>query len=288
MSTLGDRRFFGVAAVPALMIVAAVTAVPIALALALSFTGYSGDNPGFTWVGLDNYRSVLSDPQVPGVLKTTVVFTSVALVVEVAAGTALALLLRRSSRGIKVFRVIYMLPLMVAPVASAFAWRALFFTDGGWVNYVFGEVGLPAQNWLGSSGLAMVSVIVADAWIGIPVVAVLVLAGLMGLPSDPVEQAQVDGASARQTLWHITLPAIRPILMFAIIFRTVGLFQQFATFQVMTGGGPGNSTTVLNFFIYQNTFIYGNLGYGATLAVILVLMMAIPVTIALFLARVRR
>ena len=159
------------------------------------------------------------------------------------------------------------------------AWRALLNTSSGWVNYLFSLVGPPQPNWLASPHTAMPSVLLADVWSGAPTVAIIVLAGLLALQKDPVEAARVDGATDWQIFPRITLPALRPVLAFAAAFRLVDLFRQIALFQAVTGGGPGLATTVLNFFVYQTTFVFGELGYGAALAVLLIVMMIIPLAV---------
>jgi multiple sugar transport system permease protein len=280
-----DRRFFVLAPLPGFILVTAVTLVPIALGLYLSFTNYQPIQPSYRFSGLVNYKQLGHDPQVHQAVKNTVIFAGFGLVIEMIIGVGLALLLARPARGISVFRTLYVLPLMVAGIASAVAWRALLNTSSGWVNYLFSLVGLPQVNWLASPHTAMPSVLAADVWSGAPTVAIIVLAGLLSLRKEPVEAARVDGASDWQIFLRITLPALRPVLAFAAVFRLVDLFRQIALFQVVTGGGPGLATTVLNYFVYQTTFVFGELGYGASLAVLLVIMMIIPLAILARLAR---
>ena len=282
-----DKRFFRLAPLPGFIVVTAVTLVPIAFGIYLSFTNYQPIQPSYRFAGLVNYRQILHDPQAHQAIWNTLIFAGVGIVIEMTLGVGLALLLARPVRGISAFRTLYILPLMVAGIASAVAWRALLNTSSGWVNYFFSVVGLPQLNWLASPHTAMPSVLLADVWSGVPTVAIIVLAGLLVVPKEPVEAARVDGASAVQIFWHLTLPALRPVLAFAMIFRLVDLFRQIALFQVVTGGGPGLATTVLNFFVYQSTFVFGQLGYGASLAVVLVLMMIIPLTIISRFARRR-
>jgi multiple sugar transport system permease protein len=188
-------------------------------------------------------------------------------------------------RGMGVFRTLYILPLTVAGVASAVAWRALLNTNNGWINSFLGSLGGPQPDWLANQHTAMPSVLLADVWSGAPTIAIIVLGGLLALPTEPVEAARVDGASAFQVFRYITLPALRPVLAFAALFRLVDLFRQFALFQLVTGGGPGLATTVLNFYVYRSTFVFGQLGYGAALALLLVVLMLIPLAFIYRLAR---
>ncbi len=282
-----DRRFFVLAALPAFVVVFLVTIVPLAAAFGLSLTSYTSANPVAKWVGLRNYRLLFSDPNVPTVLLITVLFAVAAVVLEALIGTILALLMARKMRGVTVYRVLYLIPLMVAGIAAAVSWKALLDTSAGWVNSILGVFGIPQANWLASPTLALPSVVIADIWTGAPVVAVLVLAALLGMPEDPLEAARIDGASQLQVVRFIILPAIRPVLGFAIIFRTVDVFRQFGLIQILTGGGPGVKTTTLNYYIYQNVFTYGNISYGSTLAVLLIVAMAIPLGIIYLITRRR-
>lgn len=280
-----DRHFFRVAALPAFLLVFAVTVVPIALGLVLSLTNYSQSNASVDFVGVDNFTTILTDETVHQVLWTTLLYVFGAVTVETVIGVCLALLLARQFRGIGLFRTMYLVPLMVAGVVAAVAWKALFHTTAGWVNHLLGLVHLPQPDWLGGPATALPAVIVADMWVGIPVVATLSLAGLLGMPRDPLEAARVDGASALQSFRYLVLPALRPVLAFVILFRLVEAFRQFALFQIMTGGGPGTRTTVLNYFIYQATFAFGNLGYGAALGVLLMVIMVVPLALLFQLSR---
>jgi multiple sugar transport system permease protein len=164
----------------------------------------------------------------------------------------------------------------VATVGSAVTWSALLNRTNGWVDYFLGLVGLGQPVWLADSRTAMLSVVIADAWTGIPVVAFIVLAGLLSLPRGPAEAALVDGAAAWQTFRYVTLPALRPVLAFAVLFRMLELFQQFVLFQIMTGFGPVTATSTFSGLLYSGI---GEPGSSSALAVTLVLMMAAPLIV---------
>jgi multiple sugar transport system permease protein len=282
-----DQRFFVLATIPALVLVTAVVAIPLVLGIYLSFTDYQPIDPSFKFAGLVNYDDIFSNTEIHTAIINTLVFAGAGIVVEGLLGFAFALLLARRFRGVTLFRLMFLMPLMVAGVASATAWHALLNTGQGWVNYFFSVVGLPPLNWLASPHTAMISVILADAWSGVPIVSVILLAGLLTLPGDPVEAARIDGASEFSILRYVTLPGLRPVLAFAVLFRLVDLFRQFALFSIMTGGGPGLSTNVLNFYVYQTSFVFGELGLGAALAVVLVVFMAVPLILVFQMSRRR-
>ena len=287
-----DKRFFRLAAVPGFVLLVAVTGVPLVIAVVLSFTFVVPGTFSLRWVGLAYYRGIFtaifesSGPtSLSLIVKNTYIFVGLGLAVETAGGVALAVLLARRTRGTGVFRVIYALPLLVATVGSAVTWSSLLNPSNGWVDYFLGLVGLGQPVRLADSHTAMLSVVIADAWTGIPVVGFIVLAGLLSLPRDPVEAALVDGTTALQRARYITLPALRPVLAFAVLFRMLELFQQFVLFQVMTGFGPVSATKTFSGLLY---FGIGEPGYSGALAVTFVLMMAVPLIALFLLASPRR
>jgi multiple sugar transport system permease protein len=274
-----DKRFYALATIPALVVLTVVIAVPLVIGVYLSFTDYTPILPTFAWAGLVNYQNILHNSEIHVAINNTVIYAGAGIVIQMVLGLGVALLLARPIRRMAIFRVIYMLPLMVPGVAGAVTWSVLFNTGNGWINYFFSVVGLPQYNWTGDSHTAMPTILAASAWTGIPVISIILLAGLLSLPKEPVEAAMIDGASSPRILWHVTLPSLRPVLAFAAIFQIVNLFREFALFQIVTGGGPGLSTNVLNFYVYQTTFVFGELGLGAALAVVLVVLMAIPLVV---------
>jgi multiple sugar transport system permease protein len=287
-----DKRFFGLAAAPGFILLVAVTGVPLVIAVTLSFTVIVPGTFSVRWVGLLYYRGIFSSifessgpTSLSLIVKNTYIFVGLGLAVETVGGVALAVLLARRMRGARVFRVIYAMPLLVATVGSAVTWSELLNRTSGWVDYFLGLLGLGQPVWLGDSHTAMLSLVIADAWSGIPVVGFIVLAGLLSLPQDPVEAALVDGATVLQRFRYVTLPALRPVLAFAVLFRMLELFQQFVLFQVMTGFGPVAATSTFSGLLY---FGIGEPGYSSALAVTFVLMMAVPLTLLFLLASPRR
>jgi multiple sugar transport system permease protein len=286
LSTWFDKRFYAVATIPALIVVSVVVAVPLAIGVYLSFTNYGPTDPSFRWAGLVNYRMIWDDGQVHTAIANTFIFAGVGILVQMVLGLGLALLLSRRIRGMGIFRVVYMVPLMVPGVAAAVTWSVLFNDGNGWINYFLSLVGLPSHvNWTGNAHLAMPTVLIASSWNGIAVVAIILLAGLLALPKDPYEAARIDGASGWRVLVHITLPGLRPVIAFAALFQLVNLFREFALFLIVTGGGPGLATNVINYYVWQQAFQFGSLGQGAALALLLVGMMAIPLLVIFRLSR---
>jgi multiple sugar transport system permease protein len=283
-----DRHFFKFAAIPAFIMVFAVTVIPLLSGLGLSFSSLSSSHNAVLPPTLDNYRNLMHDSEVHTVLLNTLLYVVVAVVLETGFGLLLGVLLSQQNRFAVIFRVIFLLPLTVAGIAAAISWSALLNTSQGWVNYLLGAAHLPQPNWLADPSISMLSVILTDMWSGVPVVAILCLAALLGVSREPHEAAMVDGASAWQRFRFVTFPAIRATVILAALLRIIAAFQQFALFQVLTGGGPGLSTTVINYYVYEQTIVYNNLGYGSALAMLVVLIMAVPALIYLLVRRSRR
>ena len=261
---------------PALVVLVAVTAIPFVSALGLSFTNFNLNKMAEArFVGVDNYVAFAGDAKLQAILVTTIVLVVAIVVFETLTGMALAVLLNREFRGIGLIRSIDTLPLMVTAVVVAITWRALFNTNVGWINYFLGLVGLPTPNWLGDPMTALPAIVIADIWVGTPFMAILILAGLIGVSKELHEAAAVDGASSWKVFWYVSLPAIRPVLVVAILLRTVDAFRKFESITVMTKGGPGTATTILNLYVYETSFLFGKLGYGAALAVLLVVLMSV-------------
>ena len=182
----------------------------------------------------------------------------------------------------------YTLPLLTAGVVIAVSWRFLLTPGFGWVNYLLGLVGLPQQLWTSGTLTALPSVIIADAWTGIPLMAILILAGLLGVRQELVDAATVDGASQRQVLRYVILPSIAPVITFGVLFQTVNLFRRFEIIQIMTGGGPGIATTTLNFYTYQNGFTENDMGYSSALSTLLIACMLVSLLAFALIGRLRR
>ena len=283
-----DRRFFVLAAFPGFSLLVAVTLFPILLSIWLSFTDYTPVSPSLRWAGLLNYKAIVVGPNASfsdSAIIDTLIFVGVGIALETVLGVLLAVILARPMRGIIFFRVLFLIPLMVNVVAATITWGALFNTSQGWVNYFTHVVGLGTPNWLGDPHTAMGTLILVDSWTGVPLIAVIVMAGILLLPQDPIEAAKVDGASPVEVFRFVVLPGVRPVLTFAVMFRLVTMFGQFAEIQLLTNGGPGLATTVLNFFVYQQSFVNGDIAFGAALSLVLVGMMAIPLFLLFRLAR---
>lgn len=210
-----------------------------------------------SFVGLDNYRFLVTDPRFWNALANTAYFTLVAVALELLLALPLALLLNRAFPGRGLLRASVLVPWAIPTVVSAKLWARLFDP----------HVGIANVNWLGTPGLALHAAIVVDVWKTTPFVALLLLAGLQTIPSDLYRAAQVDGASSGRIFWRITMPLLMPSVLLALLFRSLDAFRVFDAIYVLTEGGPANTTESLSIYAYKTLMRSGDFGYGATLSV---------------------
>lgn len=251
----------------------ALTLYPIVASLYYSFCEYRVLTPP-RWVGLRNYIELFSDHDyfLPSLANTAFMF--IELPVALALSVAIALLLNQKLRGMAFFRTLYYLPSVVPTVAASILWLWLLNPEYGLVNKTLEWLHIPTTQWLQSPVWSKPAFIVLDLWMiggGI----VIYLAALQGVPEHLYEAAELDGASAWRKTWHITLPAISPVIFFNLILGIIGTFQYFTQSFLMTGsppGGPANSTLFYALYLFQNAFTYFRMGYAAAMAWVLFLL----------------
>lgn len=222
----------------------------------------------FSFVGTENYRALADDPKLGGVLRATGLFSVGLVLLNLSLALLLAVLLNQKLRGTAVFRTLFFSPVVVSLVAWTIVWSFLLQDNGG-INGALDAVGAHGPNWLRGDTTAMISVVVVQVLKNVGLNMVLFLAALQGVPADLHEAARVDGASAWTRFRRITVPMISPTILLTSIITVVGSLQVFAQIAVLTQGGPGTSTTVLVYYLYQQAFQFHHFGYGATLSVLL-------------------
>jgi multiple sugar transport system permease protein len=250
---------------PAVLALAVVALYPIVAGTALSFERYILVFGERKFLGWDNYRFLLSDARFWNALRNTAYFTVVAVSVEFLLATPLAVLLDLPFRGRTALRAAVLVPWAIPTVVAARTWAFLFNPDYGVIPAL---LPLHDVNWLGSPGWAMHAAIAVDVWKTTPFVALLLLAGLQGIPRDLYRAATVDGAGPWRTFVSITLPLLRPAMGVALVFRTLDAFRVFDAIYVLTEGGPANSTETLSIYAYKVLMRSGDFGYGSTLSVV--------------------
>jgi multiple sugar transport system permease protein len=259
-----ERRQALLLVAPAVGVLALVALYPLAAALLLSLQRVILVFGEREFIGLANYRFLLHDARFWSALGNTAYFTAVAVALELLLGLPLALLLNARFPGRGAFRAGVLIPWAIPTVVSAKLWAWLFNADYGLLNALLPGAGL---NWLGSPRLALHAAILVDVWKTTPFVALLLLAGLQGIPQELYRAARVDGAGAWRAFRSITLPLLRPALSLALLFRTLDAFRVFDALYVLTEGGPANTTETLSLYAYKTLMRSGDFGYGSTLAV---------------------
>lgn len=274
---------------PPFVIIFVITAIPTVSAVWTSLQSWNLANESArSTVWLGNYIELFQDASFWHACALTAYQVIVTVVVQMAIGVPMALLFARTFRGVRALRTLYILPMMATPVVVGLMWRMLFNTDSGMVNYLLGEIGIGPIDWLGDALYAMPSVIFADVWMSTPLVVIIVLAGLQSVDRNVYEAAAIDGATGWKRFWHITLPLLRPMLMLAILFRTMDAIRRFDSIYVMTGGGPGNATETLDLHAYFYAFNYLEIGKGSAVAVVMFAIIAITSGILIRLSRIGR
>lgn len=247
--------------------------VPLGLVFWYSLHEWNVLASTFTYTGADNYRMMLEDSNLPGVLGATAIFSAGLVVLNISLALLLAVLLNQKLRGITVFRVLFFSPVVVSLVAWTIVWGFLLQKNGG-LNGLLEMIGVAGPNWLRQPGTAMVSVIVVQVFKNVGLNMVLFLAALQGVPKELYEAAHIDGVPAFRQFRRITLPLISPTMILTLIITVVGSLQVFAQIAVLTQGGPGISTTVLVYYLYQQAFQFHYFGYGSTLSILLFVIVA--------------
>lgn len=262
-----------------MVFIVALIGFPLVWTGYLSITDASGSvRAPHEVIGFDNFASVLTDTDRfwPATLRTAA-FTVGAVSIELVLGMAIALLLRKPFRGHRWVRVIVLLPFVATPVAVAMMWRLILDPNIGFVNTALGWLGLPGPPWLSSPSMTLPTLILIDAWQFTPMVAIILLAGLTALPEEPDEAALVDGASAWQRFWLVTLPLLRPVVIVAILLRCIDALKTFDLLYATKdqGGGSFHEAETLNIFIYTSTFKYNEYGLSSAALIVFFLMILV-------------
>lgn len=256
--------------IPTWIFLALVVLIPFFYGVYISFLNINLASflpPSF--VGFDNYQTVLAASETWSTLRITLIITFIGLLTQIPIGILLALVLHENLRGTKIFRSILITPMLLTPVAVGLTYRFMFDTDLGVINWALGSIGIEKVNWLGSQTSALFAIIIVDSWQSIPFVMLLVLAALTAISPSLYEAARVDGASASQILRRITLPLITPTLLVITMIKIMDFLKLFDTLFILTRGGPGNATTTLGLWTYKTGFVFLEFSRAAALGVII-------------------
>lgn len=272
---------------PAALYVLIFQLAPVAYGFVLSFTEYSPLQRGTpTFIGLENYLGLLGDADFKNALWVTVRYTLQVLPVTVAIALVLAMLANRPFRGVGLFRTALYVPHIVSLTAVSMIWLWMY-SQNGLFNELLGMIDLGPQRWLNEPDSALNGVSVMRVWKALGSNMVLLLAGLQTIPKDLYEQASIDGARRWQQFRHVTLPGLRPMLVYVVAMDIIYLSQSFAEIFVLTSGGPLSSTTTVNYLIYTEAFDYSRMGSASAMAFVLFAFIAGLTLIALRAGRER-
>jgi multiple sugar transport system permease protein len=253
---------------PALTLLVALVAFPFGMAIYFSLSDYWVGSPG-AFVGLANYREILGNETFRQTVRNSFVFTAVALTLKIVLGVWLAVLLARPVRFKRLIRGAILLPFVIPTALSTLGWQWMFdslYSVVNWTAIHLGLISPPGPNWLGQATYAMIAVIVVNVWRGLPFFAITTLAGLVAVPREYYEAAEVDGASSWSRFWLVTLPLLKPVLAVVILFSTIFTFADFNIVYILTRGGPMNTTHLFATLAYQVGLNGGNLGQGSAIA----------------------
>jgi multiple sugar transport system permease protein len=208
-------------------------------------------------------------------LRTTLLFAAVCVSAEMALGIALALALEHKVRGMAFFRTLFILPMMIAPIAVGLVWRYMFDAQFGLINAAFALVGLAPRTWLADPSLAFVAIVVADIWQWTPFVFIMIIAALANVDGSVIEASRIDGARWLQMTFRVKLPMIMHVIAITLMMRLIDAFRVLEVVYVLTFGGPGDSTEILSLHIYKTAFVGQQLGVAAAISVLLLVVVAL-------------
>ena len=269
----GKARLYGLI-LPKVLFFGVFLVGPIVWAIVLSFQ--TGSILGSRhWVGFSNYTRLMSDSLFRISLQNTLVYAVIVIPVVICGGLVLAALLNRPIRFRSFFRVSLILPTVTPTVAAAIIWVYLLQGQGGVFNSVLGFVGAGPVLWLGNPHLVIPMIAFIECWRGIGFYTIVFLAGMQSIPREIYQAAAIDGITGVRAFWQITVPLLRPVILFSTVVATIFNLQIFDSPYVLTKGGPGYASTTLVMYIYNEAFSYDDMGYAAAISVLLMLLILV-------------
>ncbi len=251
---------------PALLVIAVFTVIPIVFSLWLSLYRWDMMRPNRTFVGLDNFRRLISDDRFLNAVKTTLLYAAFTVPISIALGFGAALLLNRRLRGRAIFRTAFFAPVVTSTVAISFVWTWIYQPEIGLLNALLRDTPVGAVGWLRDPDIAIFAIGIMSIWKNVGYLMVLFLAGMQNIPDDLFGAARIDGASRWRLQRDITIPLLRPTFFFVIVTSTIDATQVFTQIDVMTQGGPARSTEVLGYYLYFRAFRSFEMGYASAIA----------------------
>lgn len=264
---------------PAAFMIVLIMIVPMLFSLFIMFNDVNlleGGN--FVWAGLGNFKKFLRDERALHSLWVTLQYLVGVLTLEAGFGLIISFVLDRKFRGKAVVRALIIIPMFMTPVVAGLIWRSFFDTNNGLINWLIGLIGVPMIDWLGSIRYALISLMITDMWQWTPFMVLLIMASLDCVPEELTEAAMIDGANELQVVRTIKFPFIAPTLLIAVIMRAIDAVKLFDTVYVMTKGGPGLATEMVNMYAYIVGFQFFRIGYATTISFVFTLIVTFVLT----------
>jgi multiple sugar transport system permease protein len=284
---LDDEQTLGYLLIaPVVLLLLALVAYPFVVAVSMALTDRTIGNPG-TFIGLTNVQRLLKDAIYLQTVRNTLIYTAGATVLKLVIGFGVALLINERFRFRQAVRATILLPWIVPAALGTLAWLWMFAPSFSVVNWILIHLGLISSGlpWLVDGNLALFSVILVNAWRGIPFFAITLLAGLQAIPHELYEATSIDGAGRIARFWHVTVPLMLPILLITLVLSIIWTFSDFQTVYALTGGGPLNSTHLLATLSYQVGIASGRLGEGAAISLTMLPALFILVAVQIYYLR---
>lgn len=270
---------------PAVVLTSAIVVGPFLFTILLAFNDDAGVRGPQGDFGLANLQRMFADPLAWQALRVTLFLFVACLVIETVLGLSIALVLQQKVPGRRVLEALVLIPSITASVAVAMMWLLLMEPRIGRLNALLATFGVQGPSWLGDPNVAPWAIVLVDVWQWTPFMALILVAGLRGLPEEPLEAALVDGASGLQRFFRVVLPMLWPVILVAVLLRSIDLLRFFDTVYILTQGGPINATLTLNVYGYRQGFNFLRLGYAAMLQLTLLI---IVVVFAVLLTRLQK
>ena len=262
---------------PTMIVLLVMTAYPLIFTFVYSFTDYNylKGTQDASFVLFENYTSLIQNGYFQQAVWNTVIFTVLAVVLEMGFGLLIAVFVNSLKRGQKIMRTLLLLPYLLPAVTVALSWRMMLSANYGIINQFLESLGLPVFNWFMDTQTAFGTILVIDVWQNVPFVFLLLYASLQSVSENQYEAARIDGAGFLQQFWYITLPNIKSSLALCALLRTIDTFRLFEKVNVLTGGGPAGTTTTITQFLYTYGIKSLDFGFGSAGAIVMTVLVLI-------------
>lgn len=267
MSKWAEKHSYDLMITPLMVFLVLMVAFPLVYTIYLSFTSWNLGATPPQWIGLENYVDILTDKQFWNDTKHTLYLAFVSVGVELVLGTFIALVLNRPFPGKDLVKTLFLLPMVATPIAVGMVWQLIYEPTMGVANYLLKKIGIDPVMWLIDIDMVLNSIAIIEIWEWTPMVMLIVLAGLAGMPQDVIEAAQVDGASRLQIFSRVRLPLLMPTLVVTALMRIIDALKTFDIIYATTQGGPLMASETVNLLAYKSIFNYFKMGRGAALIV---------------------